>query len=422
MTTNASRDHCAQGREREHVAAGIPRYRTTSWPPLLSAGFRPFFLLSALWACIGIPLWLAVYAGSAQLLSVLPPAVWHAHEMIFGFAAATVAGFLLTAIPNWTGRMPLQGGPLAGLVLLWLAGRVAVLLSAIIGPVASALLDLSFPAAFLGVVAREIVAGRNWRNLPMVAALAGLLLSNALVHLAALGVADTATFGNECGIAILVMLISLVGGRIIPSFTRNWLARSRPGIAPPATASWLDSGVLSVTAMALIAWLFAPGALATSFLCLIAGLAQWLRLSRWRGVATLREPLLSVLHLGYLWLGLGLSLLGLQPVMPWLAPFTAMHALTVGAVGTMTLAVMTRSTLGHTGRPLEAGAGTTAIYLLITVAALCRLFAPFSGTQYLSVLWLAGCAWSAAFGLFALLYGRLLVRPRVSGGVAVRRI
>ena len=165
---------------------GTPRYRAHAGLPLLSAGFRPFFLLSAVWACIGIPLWLAQYGGAIQLQTVLPQSVWHAHEMTFGFAAAAVAGFMLTAIPNWTGHMPLQGDRLGLLVLAWFAGRIGVLFSADIGASAAAVLDLLFPVAFLGVVAREIIAGRNWRNLPMLAALGFLLLGNVLVHLEAL--------------------------------------------------------------------------------------------------------------------------------------------------------------------------------------------------------------------------------------------
>jgi uncharacterized protein involved in response to NO len=154
----------------------IPRYRAYGGTAILPAGFRPFFLGSSIWAAIGVPLWLYAYTGELIVPTALPPPIWHAHEMIFGFAAATVAGFLLTALPNWTGRMPLQSGPLATLVSLWVIGRVVVLHSAVIGSPAAAAADLSFPAAFLAVVAREIVAGRNWRNVPMLGALSLLLI------------------------------------------------------------------------------------------------------------------------------------------------------------------------------------------------------------------------------------------------------
>jgi uncharacterized protein involved in response to NO len=418
LQQEATRREAGSGRP----SAGIPRYRDHAGPALLSAGFRPFFLLSAVWAAVAVPLWLVLSAGDAQLPTILAPAIWHGHEMIFGFAAATVAGFLLTAIPNWTGRMPLQGWPLAVLVSLWLAGRIGMLLSASIGAMGTTVLDLAFPAAFLAVVAREIIAGRNWRNLPMIGALTGLLLANALVHLGALDLADTAAFGNQLGIAVLILLISLVAGRIIPSFTRNWLAKQRPDLSGPASFDWLDRAVLGATVAALAGWLAAPDATATGWLCIATGLAHWLRLARWRGAATLTEPLLWVLHLGYSWIGLGFVLLGLTGLSSWLPPFTALHALTVGAIGTMTLAVMTRATLGHTGRPLAAGTGTTTIYALVTVAAILRLLAPAAGTSYLLTLSLAGAAWSAAFGLFAILYLRPLSLPRVPRGTEARPI
>jgi uncharacterized protein involved in response to NO len=391
---------------------GIPRYREWAGPGLLSAGFRPFFLGSALWAAAAIPLWLAVYARSAPLPTILQPAVWHAHEMVFGFAAATVAGFMLTAIPNWTGRMPLQGWPLAILVLLWAVGRVGVLLSAVIGAGTAAVLDLSFPAAFLGVVAREIIAGRNWRNLPMVAALASLLLANALVHLQAIGIAATAMIGNRWGIATLLMLISFVGGRIIPSFTRNWLARNRPAVRSPAQFSGLDRAALATTVVTLSAWTIAPDSIVASWLCLVAGIAHGVRLARWRGLATVHEPLLWILHLGYGWLAFGFVLIGVNAYPFWLPETTAMHALTVGAIGTTTLAVMTQATLGHTGRMVTAGPRTTTIYALVTLAAIGRLVAPLMSTQYVPVLFLSGAAWSGAYGLFVVLYLQPLVGPR----------
>ena len=265
----------------------VPRYRVHEETVILSAGFRPFFLSSSIWAAIGVPLWLCAYTGGLTLPTQLPPSNWHAHEMIFGFAAATVAGFLLTAIPNWTGRLPLQGGPLATLVLLWAIGRVAVLLSAVIGTPVAALADLSFPAAFLAVVAREIIVGRNWRNLPMLGALSLLLIGNLLVHLDALGIADTAQLGDRLGLVTLFLLISLVGGRIIPSFTRNWLTKARPTVPPPAAESRLDVAALVVTAVALLSWAFAPDTAVTSWAVIVAGVAAALRLSRWRGLCSM---------------------------------------------------------------------------------------------------------------------------------------
>jgi uncharacterized protein involved in response to NO len=335
---------------------GIPRYRRQGGPALLSAGFRPFFLLGALWAALAIPIWLAVFAGGYQLPTQLSPVVWHVHEMIFGYGAAVVAGFLLTAIPNWTGRMPLQDGPLAILLALWAVGRVAVLLSARLDPPIIAALDLAFPVVFAAVVAREIVAEHNWRNLPMLGALTLLFAGNLLVHLDALGIASTAELVNRIGVATLLMLISFVGGRIIPSFARNWLTKQRPEISAPASFNAIDRIALALIAFALVVWAFAPDSTIAAWAELIAGLAVGLRQARWRGQATLREPLLWILHLGYGWLALGFFMLAANNLFPVLPPTTALHALTTGAIGTMTLAVMTRASLGHTGRALVAGA------------------------------------------------------------------
>ncbi len=396
----------------------IPRYRPHAGPALFSAGFRPFFLMAALWAAIAIPLWLSALSRGVVAASGLPPVLWHVHEMVFGYALATVAGFLLTAIPNWTGRMPLQGWRLAALVLLWAAGRVAVLFSAKIGAPSAAIVNLAFPLTFLLVVAREILAGRNWRNLPMLAALALLLLGSLLVHLDALGIADTAELGNRIGLATLLMLIALVGGRIIPSFTRNWLVKVRPEIPVPAPSDAVDAAALALTGLGLAAWVVGPGGPLAPWLELAAGVAVAVRLSRWRGLATLREPMLLVLHVGYGWLAFGLLLLALCGFYAILPQTAALHALTVGAVGTMTLAVMTRASLGHTGRPLSAGAGTNAIYLLVTTAALLRLMVPLTDAYSELLLSLAGVAWSGAFGLFAVLYARPLSQPRVVGSAA----
>jgi uncharacterized protein involved in response to NO len=394
------------------TVAAIPRYWAQTGPAILAAGFRPFFLSAALWAGLAVPLWLALFDGAAQLPTALPPVIWHVHEMVFGYGAAVVAGFLLTAIPNWTGRMPLQGGPLAVLVLLWGAGRAATLFSAQIGVGAAALIDLAFPVVFLTVVAREIVAGRNWRNLPMLAALTMLFAGNLLVHLEALGLASTGELGNRLGVATLLMLIGFVGGRIVPSFTRNWLAKARPRIAAPSPFDRIDRAALAATAVALALWVAAPTGILTPYAALLAGIALGVRLCRWRGAATWSEPLVVVLHLGYGWLALGFVLLALDAFVPVLPESAALHALTVGAIGTMTLAVMTRASLGHTGHSLHAGPGTVAIYTLITLAAILRVLAPLGGAQYLSLLSLAGWAWSGAFLLFVLLYTGPLASPR----------
>ena len=389
--------------------AGIPRYRSFDGPALFRQGFRPFFLGAGLWAFAAVALWIAVVQGAVSIPTAFGPIAWHAHEMIFGFATAVIAGFLLTAIPNWTGRMPLQGPPLIILFGIWLAGRAAMLSSAVIGPGLAAALDLSFLVVLLGAVLREIISGHNWRNLPMPVALGGLLLANVLTHLEAAGRAATGLVGQRLGIATIIMLISLIGGRIIPSFTRNWLAK-RAGNKAPASFEAFDRACLVLTLAALGAWVADPDDAATGAALFVAGLANLVRLARWRGHRTLAEPLVWSLHIGFLWVPVGLCLLGLGVFAPQVVPPTAgLHALTAGAIGSMTLAVMTRATLGHTGRALAADPWTTGIYALVAIAAISRVAAPIISDVTVPLLWTSGLLWSAAFGLFAVHYGRFLV-------------
>lgn len=376
---------------------------------LFRQGFRPFFLAGGLWGFVSVALWLAMLNGAAAISTGFGLAAWHAHEMIFGYTGAVIAGFLLTAIPNWTGRLPLRGLPLALLFTTWLVGRVVMAISIHMPPILVAVLDLLFLAALFLVVLREIVAGRNWRNLPMPIALAGLLLANGLTHLEAVGRAQTGLVGQRLGIAIIVMLIGLVGGRIIPSFTRNWLAK-RAETRMPTGFGRFDHVCLLITLVALGGWVVSPDSRSVGAALLVAGFAGFARLARWRGHRTLSEPLVWSLHLGFAWVPVGLGLLGLGAFFPELFPTTAgLHALTVGAIASMTLAVMTRATLGHSGRPLTADRCTTAIYTLIATAAAARVAAPIAVDGYDPLLWASGLLWSAAFGLFTVHYGRMLL-------------
>lgn len=397
--------------------APIPRYRaqagTAPWTSFLSAGFRPFFLFGALWAAVALPLSIAYFEMMAEVPTRFPPHIWHPHEMVFGFGGAVVAGFMLTAIPNWTGRMPLQGAPLAGLVALWLLGRVAVTVSSSEPAPLAAALDLAFPAVFFFVVLREIVTGRNWRNLPLTAALALLFVGNLLTHLEAMELADTGAAGVRTGVATLVMLVTLIGGRITPSFTRNWLVKTSSAEEAPAPFGMFDRFALAATFVALVAWVSFPDSSATAVLQIVAGAALLLRLMRWRGVSTRGEPMLFVLHMGYGWVALGLLFMGANRLFPVTDSTSALHALTAGAIGTMTLAVMTRATRGHTGRLLSADGGTKAIYVAITLAAILRICAPWTGEYYFVSLAAAAALWSTAYGLFVLLYFGMLTGPRI---------
>ncbi len=399
------------GSSAKAATTPTPRLRTFNGPAVLSYGFRPFFLLAALWAAIGIAIWLLAFAGIIVLPTSFNPPDWHAHEMLFGFAAAAVAGFVLTAVPNWTGRLPLQGPALLLLTLLWFAGRLAVASSALIGGLTAAAIDVTFLAALFLAVAREITAGRNWRNLPVATALFALLAANAIFHTEALVTGSTPALASRLGIATLVALVALIGGRIIPSFTRNWLSKQGEGRLP-APFGRFDQATLVATVIALTAWVVAADAILTALLLAVAAAANLLRLCRWAADRTLREPLLWMLHVSYLWIPIGLALLALHPFVAAVPSTAGVHALTAGAIGSMVLAVMTRASLGHTGRPLHAGAGTTLIYAAVLLAGGARIGAALFPQHYAPLLIGAGVAWVLAFGLFIALYAKALTTPR----------
>ena len=290
------------------MPAALARRRDYAGPALFSYGFRPFFLAAGAWAAFGILLWLPQYLGWFALPTRFGALDWHIHEMLYGYVAATIAGFLLTAIPNWTGRLPVTGWPLAALAALWLAGRVAILFSADIGGVAAAAIDVSFLATLAAVAAREIIAGKNWRNLRVLAVLGVLVAGNIVYHVEVL-TAGGADYGIRIAIAAVVLLISLIGGRIVPSFTNNWLARNNPGRKPVPFARF-DMAALALSALALIAWIAAPAQQATGALLLSAGVLQSLRLARWAGDRTLADRLVLVLHVAYAFVPLGFLLIG----------------------------------------------------------------------------------------------------------------
>lgn len=377
----------------------------------LTQGFRPFFLAAGFWSAAALMAWIAMLATGMALPSRFDPLAWHSHEMLFGFVMAAIAGFLLTAIPNWTGRLPVSGGPLALLAGLWLLGRIVCLVSALVPPWLAVAADLSFPVALAAVVAREIVAGRNWRNLPMVAPVAVLGVANLLMHLEAGGAAVPAGLGWRLGLAAVIVLISVVAGRIVPSFTRNWLAKRRVTDLP-AVHGRIDQAALGALHAGLLGWAFLPGFPPIGLLLLLGALLNLWRLLRWRGGATAAEPLLLVLHIGYAWLVLGAALLGLAMLDADLPQSAAIHALTAGAIGTMILAVMTRVARGHTGRDLSADRVTGLIYVLVTLAAAARVAAAFAAGWTMPLLIAAACLWIAAFGAFTLRYGPMLLLPR----------
>jgi uncharacterized protein involved in response to NO len=383
----------------------VSRPRTYQGWPLLAAGFRPFFLLGSVYAGLAILVWLPVFYGEITLVSAFAPRDWHVHEMLYGYLPAVITGFLFTAIPNWTGRLPIQGTPLLVLVVVWIAGRLAVTLSAETGWLTAMLVDTSFLALVAAAAAREILAGRNWKNLNVVILLLLLLAGNVAFHLEAHfnGLAET---GIRIGIAVVVLLISLIGGRIIPSFTRNWLVRENPGRLP-APFNRFDIIVVAITALTLVGWIVSSGSRLTGTALAFVGLLHLVRLARWAGHRTGRERLLLILHVGYAFVPFGF-LLNAAAAFDLVLPGAGVHAWMAGAAGTMTLAVMSRATLGHTGQPLTASRATEAIYLAIIVAALARVCAVIEPGHSEPLLHVAAFAWAAAFFGFAIVFGPLL--------------
>ena len=376
--------------------------------PFWSFGFRPFFFGAGLWAVASMVLWNGVWTMGWAVPSAFDPLAWHVHEMLYGYAGAALAGFLLTAIPNWTGRLPVRGASLAGLFALWILGRIACAISEPISVTLAAVIDLLFWCALTAVVLREIVAGANWRNMPMLIALATLTAGNALMHLDAGGLA-TGGIGDRLGLATMLLLIALVGGRVVPSFTRNWLAK-RGAKRMPSPHDLFDRLCLAVAALALLVWVILPEGPWTGAVVLAAGVLHAARLARWRGERTLVEPLLFMLHVGYAWLAVGLILLGAAELVTWLPPSAALHALTAGAVGAMTIAIMTRASLGHSARALTAGPWTQIIFALITLAALIRVLGPIMGKTSPETVALAAVLWAAGFLGFVIRYAPIWFR------------
>ena len=391
----------------------IAARRDYAGPALFSYGFRPFFLFGAIWMALAPLLWIQAYLAGSAMVGTAPALAWHVHEMLFGAIGAIVAGFLLTAVPNWTGRLPVRGASLMALFALWAAGRAAMLAYGLLGPVAG-IAACAFPVVFAILIAREVITGGNTKNLP-VCILSGLFaLADIGFHIALVTGADW-QLAVKLAIAVIALMIALIGGRIVPSFTRNWMIQAGRGGTPlPAPMDRFDGACLAAAGLALAAWLAAPYDWFTGALLLIAGGLHAIRLARWKGWRTGSDPLVAILHAGYAWLPIALMLLGLAALLPGLVPATAaLHALTAGAMGTMTLAVMTRASLGHTGRDRHADIWTVAIYVLVLAGALLRVAAPLApGELQYTGLGIAALVWSGAFALFALRYGPMLVSPR----------
>ncbi len=388
---------------------------------LFSYGFRPFFFGAGLFAALAMTVWLAWIASAAAggwqgwLPVAGSPFAWHAHEMIFGFAAAAIGGFLLTAVPNWTGTLPLTGRPLVVLFLIWFAGRVAMGLSGLLPFPLVLLADGAFFPILGAFAARQLIVRPAARNLMFLVLLAGLTVCNVLFHLGNVGHLALDPFAPlRIALMIVIVMIAVVGGRIIPAFTHNWLNGRRKPVRMPQRIPWLEKTALaSLAAFVLLEMAGAPDAL-LGVAALVAALAHGARLVLWRGFATRAEPIVWVLHLGYAWIVIGLALAALAAFTGAVPSASVSHAFGTGAIGTMTLAVMSRASLGHTGRRLIAPRAVVWAYYLVTLAAALRVAAPFWTDASTAALTAAALAWIAAFSLFTYVYTPVLTTPRIT--------
>jgi uncharacterized protein involved in response to NO len=379
-------------------------------PPFFREGFRPFFLLAGVEAALMVPAWLILWLGGHDLTLSYPPVLWHAHEMLFGFADAAVAGFLLTAVPNWTGAPPMKGKPLMALTGLWLAARIAFDLGGLLPPIIAAGLSILFlPSLALSLLKPLLTSGKR-RNLVFLPILGLLTLAEGLVLAEMQGWGSFGRSGLLLGTFILLLMIAIIGGRIIPGFTANGL-RLKGIVVTPKSYPRLEKTAIGCLALAGLAWTFVPDTALAGFLSLAAAILNAARLPGWHGWRSVRTPLLWVLHLGFVWLPVGLALLGLSCFLPALPMTEALHGLTVGCIGLMTVGVMSRAALGHTGRPLVPHRLTIIAYGLIALAGLIRTVGPLLFEPEFALL-LSGLAWSAGFSLFCVVYAPICISPR----------
>lgn len=376
--------------------------------PLLRLGFRPFYLGAAVFSALALPLWIGLWLGHVSLQMAVPPVLWHAHEMLYGFAIAVIVGFLLTAGKAWTGLPTPRGAALGALAGLWLAARIA----AVAAPYwVYAVLDVALLPAVAAIFTTVLVRARNRKNLPLAGILFALGLANLCFHLGVMGfVALSPLQPLHAALGLIVLIECVIAGRVIPNFTAN----ATPGlkVTPRPRLAWASMGV---TALALLLWVFGPAGAVTGVALLAAALLQFARQAGWHPHVTFGRPILWILHVAYAWLGVGFLLLGLEQF--GLVPASVgLHALAVGATGGLIIGMITRTARGHTGRPLQVTPAEVAAYALVLAAAVLRVALPIVAPQWVAMgFTLAAVAWSAAFAIYVWIYTPWLMRTRVDG-------
>lgn len=387
-------------------------------PPALALfayGFRPFFLAAGVYALLGLIAWLWMYATGMHPLPSQPAQFWHGHEMLYGFIGAAIAGFLLTAVPSWTSARGFAGTPLILLAALWLIGRLAFAAAAVLPLAIVAACELAFIPALAGLLAPPLLRARN-RNSPLLLVLAAIWLTD-VVFLFALMRDDVLLARTTLLVAIdiVLLLVTVIGGRIVPAFTASAL-RARGLVPDLRTNRWVDGIVIAAMIAVVFVDIIAPWQGLAGGVAAAAAIAHAWRLIGWRSWRTLDEPLVWSLHLAYAWLpaGLAMKALYLSGNAAWAAHW--LHALTIGVAAAMILAVVTRASLGHTGRPLHASRLIGCAYIVLSLAAVVRVFAPLlaPGAYQRSVM-AAGMLWICAFVIFIVAYMPILLRPRIDG-------